>query len=228
MNKRIASLLAELSALASPEVRDSQTRFGITSIHRLGISVPILHRFAKQCGKDHDLALALWQTGLFEARVVAALIDVPAEVTKKQMEQWAKDFDSWGIVDTCCGYLFDKTDHAWEKAVTWATRKPEFVKRASFALMAYLAVHQKQVADTTFHRFFPLIEQAAADDRLYVRKAVNWALRQLGKRSPALHPLAVATAQRIQHQGTKSARWIAADALRELQGDQVKKRLEIL
>jgi len=221
----VDSVLKRLTALGTAKVRDSQANFGINSGQRLGIAAPAIKAFAKTLGKDHDLALLLWKTGIFEARAVATMIDVPAKVTKKQMEDWAKDFDSWAIVDACCSYLFDKTAYAWDKAVEWTTRKPEFVKRAGFSLMAYLAVHDKKADDERFHAFFPLMEREAGDDRIYVRKAVNWALRQLGKRSQEVYPLAVATAERIQAQGTKSARWIAADALRELRNEKVRKRL---
>jgi 3-methyladenine DNA glycosylase AlkD len=227
MKDRVEALLQQLSVLATSAVRDSQARFGIASATRLGIPTPAIKAFAKQVGKDHELALLLWETGIFEAQAVAALIDEPKKVTKKQMEQWAKDFDSWALVDACCGYLFDKTAHAWDLAMEWPGRKAEYVKRAGFSLMAYLAVHDKKADDERFHDFFPVMEREAGDDRLYVRKAVNWALRQLGKRSKALHPLAVRTAERIQKQGSKSARWIAADALRELRGEKVRTRLSI-
>lgn len=220
-----ATALAQLTALSSPAMYAQQARFGIASAQRLGIAAPVLKAFARQLGKDHALAQDLWQTGIFEARVVAVLIDVPAQVTKKQMDAWAKDCDSWALVDACCGYLFDKTAQAWEKAVAWTTRQPEFVKRAGFSLMAALAVHDKKAEDARFVTFFPFLEREACDDRLYVRKAVNWALRQMGKRSLWLHPLAVATARRIAQQDSRSARWIAADALRELTSAKVLERL---
>lgn len=227
MKDRAEDVVQQLSTLASTAVSDSQERFGIASTRRLGITSPEIKAFAQTLGKDHDLALVLWQTGIFEAQVVAALIDEPAKVTKKQMEHWAKDFDSWALVDACCCYLFDKTASAWDKAMEWPGRKAEYVKRAGFSLMAYLAVHNKKADDERFHAFFPIMEREAWDDRIYVRKAVNWALRQIGKRSAALHPLAVETAERIQRQGSKSARWIAADALRELRGAKVLARLGI-
>jgi 3-methyladenine DNA glycosylase AlkD len=141
------------------------------------------------------------------------------------MDRWARDLDSWGICDCCCCYLFRKSPFAWPKAVAWAAKKPEFVKRAGFALMAYLAVHDKAADDASFLKLLPIIERESDDDRPFVRKAVNWALRQIGKRNLRLHAEAVAAGERIRARGTRSARWIAADALRELRKEKVLARL---
>jgi len=171
------------------------------------------------------LALELWETGNFEARAVAFWIDDPKQVTKKQMDAWAKDFDNWATVDGTCCYLFCRTPYAYEKATEWSGKKPEFIKRAGFSLMAYLAVHDKTAADEKLAEFLPIIEKHSDDERNFVKKAVNWALRQIGKRSMDLNELAIEAAERIKLQNTRSARWIASDALRELKSPKVLDRL---
>lgn len=218
-------VLSAIDALASGNVRESMRRFGIRVDNAKGVSAPALHALARKIGRSHLLAGQLWASAIFEARVVAALIDEPDKVTRAQMDRWARDLDSWAVCDACCCYLFRKTPFAWDKAVQWAGRKPEFVKRAGFALMAYLAVHDTEAADERFARLLPVIERESDDDRPFVRKAVNWALRQIGKRNARLHPTAVEAAERIWRRGTRSARWIAADALRELRSEQVRARL---
>jgi 3-methyladenine DNA glycosylase AlkD len=222
-----AEVLRTLQALGSRTARDSMRRFGISSDNAHGVTTPQLKSLARRLGKSHDLAAELWDSGVFEARAVAALIDEPAKVSRAQMERWARAFDSWAICDGCCCYLFRRTPFAWEKARVWSGRKAEFVKRAGFALMAYLAVHDKQTADAAFEEFFPLMIREADDDRLYVRKAINWALRQIGKRSKYLHPRAVKTAEVIRKRNTPSGRWIAADALRELRSERVRAKLRL-
>ncbi len=201
-------------------------RYGIRAEGALGVSAPVLRAKAREIGRDHDLALALWASGVREARVLAALIAEPSRVTRPLMDRWARDFDSWDICDAVCCNLFDRTTLAWTVAVEWARREPEFVKRAGFVLMAALAVHDKAAPDRRFLPFLKLVEGAADDERNFVRKAVNWALRQIGKRSPGLRLAAVRTARRIAaaHQ-TGGARWIAADALRELQRAEVRARV---
>ncbi|MGH9947997.1 MAG: DNA alkylation repair protein, partial [Pyrinomonadaceae bacterium] len=173
----------------------------------------------------HVLAQELWETGIYDARAVAFMIDDPKQVTRKQMEMWARDFDNWATVDGTCCYLFCRTPFAYEKAVEWAGKKPEFVKRAGFSLMAYLSVHDRMAADAKLAAFLPIIERHSDDDRNFVKKAVNWSLRQIGKRNLRLNILAVETAERIKLQNSKSARWIAADALRELKSENVLDRL---
>jgi 3-methyladenine DNA glycosylase AlkD len=194
-----------------------------------GITAPILKQYArvvkKQADDRHALAQGLWKTGIYDARAVAFLIDDPNQVTKKQMDAWARDFDNWATVDGTCGYLFCRTPFAYEKAFEWAGKKPEFIKRAGFSLMAYLAVHDKKAEDAKLAAFLPVIEKHSDDDRNFVRKAVNWALRQIGKRNLNLNKLAIETAERIKLQNAKPARWIAADALRELTSEKVIERL---
>lgn len=218
-------LVAELRAMANPRNVEGMARFGISSTNTLGVSVPALRALAKRAGRDHALALALWATGIHEAHILAALVDVPAQVTRRQMDRWAADFDSWDVVDGCCGDLFDKTPFAYDKAMQWSARRPEYVKRAGFVLMAALAVHDKRASDSAFLAFLPVIVRESGDDRNFVKKAVNWALRNIGKRSPALNRRAVAVAQELQARESRAARWIASDALRELASDAVQKRI---
>lgn len=221
-----AEIIDELRALADPSQLDGMARFGINTERSLGaISMKTLRTLAKRIGRDHDLALALWDTGIREARLLACPVDDPAAVTEEQMEAWATDFDSWELVDTCCGNLFDKTPFAYAKAVEWSSREEEFVKRAAFALMAWSAVHDKRAPDSVFIDLLPIIEREAGDPRNFVRKAINWALRQIGKRTLALNAAAIETAERILADGPRSARWVASDALRELQSDAVQRRL---
>jgi PAS domain S-box-containing protein len=223
---RSRDILRELRAKADPSAREGMARFGIATDRALGgTSVPALRAMAKRIGRDHDLAAELWASGIHEARLLAAMVDDPARVTEGQMEAWAADFDSWDMVDGACSSLFDKTPFAYDKAVEWSGRDEEFVKRAGFVLMAVLAVHDKSAPDETFRRLFPLIEAQAGDRRNFVRKAVNWALRQIGKRNPTLNREAVAVARRIQSNGPRTARWVASDALRELESEAVRTRL---
>ena len=199
--------------------------FGIEAARAVGLSAPLLHRMAREIGRDHELALELWASGVHEARHLAALIDQPEAVTPAQMERWAKNFSSWDIVDSCCRYLFLYTPFAWKKAVEWSLRREEFVKRAGFSQMAYLAVHDKQAPDAKFLRLFPRIRRGATDQRNFVRKAVNWALRQIGKRNLHLNRRAIQLAEEIRGLESPAARWIAADALRELRSIAVQRRL---
>jgi 3-methyladenine DNA glycosylase AlkD len=219
-------VMRAIDALASGDVRAGLARFGIPSHKARGVSTPQLKALARKIGRDHALAGKLWDTGVFEARALAALIDEPDRVTRAQMERWARDLDSWAVCDACCCYLFCRTSFAWDKAMAWAGRRPEFVKRAGFALMAYLAVHDKAADDAAFARLLPVIERESDDDRPFVRKAVNWALRQIGKRNAALNALAITAAERVHARGTPAARWVAADALRELRGAGVQARLK--
>jgi 3-methyladenine DNA glycosylase AlkD len=218
-------IIKTLRGLGSARGRNGMARFGISVDNALGISVTQLRRVAKNIRRDHALAQSLWATGIHEARILASIIDVPAEVTQKQMEAWAAAFNSWDLVDQCCGNLFDKTPYAWDKAIEWSGRSEEFVKRAGFSLMAYLAVHDKKSPDNRFEAFLPVIEREATDDRNFVKKAVNWALRQIGKRNARLNDTAIRRAERINKLDSRSARWIAADALRELRKPAVQQRL---
>ncbi len=211
--------------MGNPRNVEGMARFGISATNTLGISVPALKKLARGIGRDHALARRLWDSGIHEARHLAALIDEPALVAERQMERWAKDFDSWDIVDGCCLNLFAETPYAHRKAVEWSRREEEYVKRAAFSLMAVLAVHDKQAADAKFLRFLPIIKREAVDERNFVKKAVNWALRQIGKRNLNLNRAAIRTAREIRQIDSRSARWIAADALRELTSDAVQRRL---
>ncbi|HEU4760019.1 MAG TPA: DNA alkylation repair protein [Dehalococcoidia bacterium] len=218
-------VLARLRSLADPDAVAGMARFGINTTTAYGISVPALRRLAREIGRDHALAQQLWASGIHEARKLAPLIDDPAQVTEKQMERWAAGLDSWDVCDACCGDLFDKTPFAYRKAVDWSARPEEFVKRAGFALMAYLAVHDKKAADDAFLAFLPLIKREATDGRNFVKKAVNWALRQIGKRNRNLNAAAIAAAREVRAIDSPSARWIAADALRELTNPKTQARL---
>jgi len=182
-----------------------------------------LRRMAREIGRDHGLALKLWRSGIPDARILAALVDEPSRVTERQMERWVRDFDSWDVCDQVCSNLFDRTTFARSKALEWSGREEEFVKRAGFVLMAAMAVHDKKAADSVFRRFLPIIKHESTDDRNYVRKAVNWALRQIGKRNGPLHGEAVKVAREIKEIDSKAARWIASDALRELTNPKVRK-----
>ncbi|MFZ4480115.1 MAG: DNA alkylation repair protein [Rhodoferax sp.] len=222
---RLAAALALLRRDARPGELSGMARFGIDIERRLGLSVPAMRRAARTLGRDHDLALALWDTGIPDARIVAAMVAEPARLGSRQMDAWARGFSSWDVCDQVCASAFLASPLAWRKVALWATRRQEFVRRAAFSLLAALAVHDKSAGDERFVAALSLIEAAAADERNYVRKAVNWALRSIGKRNLALNAEAVSAAQRIGKQDSRSARWIAADALRELGSAAVQKRL---
>ena len=225
----VAEIVKHLSSLGSTKNVEGMSYFGIKTLKSFGVPTPVLKRYAREVKKtaldQHALAQELWETEIYDARAVAFWIDDPNLVTKPQMDAWAKDFDNWATVDGTCCYLFCRTPFAYEKAFEWAEKKPEFLKRAGFSMMAYLAVHDKKADDEKLAAFFPIIEKHSDDDRNFVRKAVNWALRQIGKRSQNLNKLAIEAAERIKLQNTKSARWIAADALRELKSEAVTTRL---
>ena len=214
---RLQTALALLHSNARPEALESLERFGIVGNGRLGLSVPAMRGMARMLGRDHALAQELWDTGIPDARIVASMVAEPALLTSRQMDAWVKGFAAWDVCDQTCLNAFVKSPLAWGKVEAWATRKEEFVRRASFALLATLAVHDKKASDASFITALALVEAAAMDDRNFVKKAVNWALRGIGKRNTNLREQATAAALRIQQQRSKSARWIAADALRELQ-----------
>lgn len=218
-------ILKRLVALSSPEAVAGMARFGINPSNTYGVSIPALRKMARDIGKDHALALALWSSGIHEARILAGMVDEPGKVTGEQMESWAADFDSWDVCDQVCSNLFDKTEFAYQKAHEWSGRKEEFIKRAGFVLMAALSVHDKRAGDEKFLEFLPVIKREAVDDRNFVKKAVNWALRQIGKRNLNLNREAIETAREIQGIDSKAARWIASDALRELTDEKTQKRL---
>jgi 3-methyladenine DNA glycosylase AlkD len=224
-DRRVTDVLAELERHGDPRNVEGMARYGIRSARAYGAPAPVIARLARGIGRDHRLAARLWRTGVLEARALAALIDDARLVDGRQMERWAADFDSWAICDHVCGKLFDRAPLAWRKARAWSRSRREFVKRAAFALVAWLAVHDKQAPDEKFLAFLPVIEREAADDRNMVKKAVNWALRQIGKRNPALNRRAIACARRLRRQRSAAARWVAADALRELRSSAVQARM---
>ncbi len=221
------TVIARLQALANPDNVAGMRRYGINTQDTLGISIYTLRPIAKEIGRDHALALALWDSGIHEARILASYVDAPLEVTEAQLERWVLDFDSWDVCDQVCD-LFGKTPFAYEKAFEWSLREEEFVKRAGFVLMAELAAHDKKAPDEKMAQFLPVIARESSDERNFVKKAVNWALRNIGKRNRHLNGLAIETAQNIrQTSGSKAARWIAADALRELTGEKVQERVRL-
>ncbi len=219
-------ILDKLKALANPNNVAGMARFGINPHNTYGVSIPTLRQFARDIGKDHDLAADLWLSGIHEARILAAFIDVPSLVTEDQMEKWVNDFDSWDVCDQCCSNLFNLTQFAYDKAIEWCTSRKEFVKRAGFVMMAALAVKDKTAYDRQFEPFFVNIKVGATDNRNFVKKAVNWALRQIGKRNLTLNQKAIEVADEIRKMDSPSARWIAADALRELKNPAVQSRLK--
>jgi 3-methyladenine DNA glycosylase AlkD len=220
-----SKVLRRLKEVSNPNGVAGMARFGINPKNTYGISIPTLRRIAKELGRNHSLAGELWESGVHEARILASMIEMPEKVTPAQMDRWVKEFDSWDICDQCCSNLFDKTKAAHRKVYEWSSRHEEFVKRAGFALMAALAVHDKKTPNAHFLRFLRSIKREATDERNFVKKAVNWGLRQIGKRNLQLNRAAIRTAKEIQRMDSKSARWIAADGLRELTSAQVQRRL---
>jgi 3-methyladenine DNA glycosylase AlkD len=218
-------ILREMKSHANAANVAGMARFGINPKETLGLSMPFLRALAKRIGTDHILAQRLWRSGIHEARILAALVDDPAQVTPAQMDSWMEDFDSWDVCDQVCGNLFDRTRYARRKAAAWAKKTLEYQRRAGFALMAALAWHDPKAGDEVFLGFLPVIERFAFDERNFVKKAVNWALRNIGKRNRKLHKAAVACARRIAKQDSRAARWIAKDALRELANPKTVARI---
>jgi 3-methyladenine DNA glycosylase AlkD len=229
MNKTVQGydeILKKLKSMENPRNVAGMARFGIRPRSKvIGISVPTLRDMAKEIGKDHQLALRLWNSGIHEARVLACLVDDPEQVTERQMDDWVRGFDSWDVCDGCCSNLFDKTKMAFQKAFDWSAREEEYVKRAGFVMMAALSVHDKKAEDKKFLAFLPVIIRASKDERNFVKKAVNWALRQIGKRNKRLNNAAIKVGEGIAKLDSPSARWIASDALRELRSEKVQSRL---
>ncbi|OGY23695.1 MAG: DNA alkylation repair protein [Candidatus Woykebacteria bacterium RBG_13_40_7b] len=209
-------IIAKLRSQSNPKNVEGMVRFGINPENTLGIPIPVLRKTAKEIGKGHSLAQELWDSGIHEVKILASMVDDPKEVTEAQMDSWVKDFDSWDVCDQVCMNLFDKTPFAYEKTKDWAEKEEEFVRRAGFAMMACLAWHDKTASDEKFLEFFPLIKKYSTDERNYVKKSVNWALRQIGKGRPKLLSKAIEVAEEIEKIDLKSAKWIAKDALREL------------
>ncbi len=222
----VKDVLDKLQSKAKPEQLTGMAKYGITVEGRLGVSVPDMRNLAKELGRDHELALDLWRTGIAEARIVAGMVGDPAKLTEEQMEEWVKGINSWDVCDQVCMNLFEKNQLAWKKIIDWSEREEEFVKRTAFSLIACLAWHDKKASESKFVELLPVIARAATDERNFVKKAVNWALRNIGKRNLNLNQAAINTAREIQKLDSKAARWIAADAIRELESDAVQSRLK--
>ncbi len=218
-------VINQLKALSNPKAVEGMARFGINPENTYGVSIPNLRKLARDIGVNHTLAQQLWESGIHEARILASMVDSPAMATEEQIERWVLDFDSWDVCDQCCLNLLKKTRFAYQKAVEWSANDKEFTKRAGFALMACLAVSDKQAGDQQFEQFLPLIKREAGDNRNFVKKAVTWALRQIGKRNLNLNKRAIETAEEVQGMDFKSARWIASDAIKELTSQAVQQRL---
>jgi len=225
-SKECEETIRELRRLGNPSNVVGMGRYGISTNGTLGVSMPALKDLAKRIGRRHELASELWDSGLHEARILAAWVAEPSRTDRAMMERWACQFDSWDVCDQVCGHLFSRAGPAYEVIPGWTAREEEFVRRAGFVMMAALAVHDKKAGDDVFLGFFPLIERGACDGRNFVKKAVSWAIRQMGKRDLRLRLECVALAERLKAQGTTSARWIAADAIRELNSPAVLARLE--
>jgi 3-methyladenine DNA glycosylase AlkD len=222
---RVREVLVWLERRGSKRNREGMARYGIVADKVFGVSVSTLQQLARRLGRDHDLAAALWKTGWYEARMLTSFIDDPARITPAQMDRWARDFDNWAICDTVCFHLFDRTPHAWQKVEQWSRRRDEFVKRAGFALLAGLSLHDKRAGDEAFLRSLVLVERAAADDRNFVKKGVSWALRVIGRRNQALNAAAVEVSRRLAESSKPAARWVGKGALKELTSPVVRRRL---
>lgn len=222
----LPQLKSELKKNVRPNALEGMARFGIDTSQAYGVSIPVLRQLAKQIGRDHKFAQTLWDAGIHETRIIASMIDEPDKVTKSQMDKWANDFNSWDVCDQCCSNLFRKTPYAHEKAMEWSESKKEFVKRAGFTMMAVIAVHDKKATDNDFDKFFKQIKCGSTDERNFIKKAVNWALRQMGKRNKALNKKALAVAKEIEKIDSKSAKWIAKDAIRELTDQKIISRIK--
>ncbi len=217
VEKQVQEALAWLKRHGTKARRDGMARYGIPLGNAYGVTMPDIQKLGKQLGKRHELALALWDTGQYEARLLCAYVDVPGAVTPAQMDRWARDFDSWAVCDTLCFALFDRTPHAWKKVEQWSGKRDEFVKRAAFAMLASLTIHDRNADRALFLRGLELIEREAGDARNFVSKAVNWALRSIGKkRDPELKKAAVAVATRLSASAEAAPRWVGKDALRDI------------
>jgi 3-methyladenine DNA glycosylase AlkD len=222
---RVADVLAWLEKRGTARNREGMARYGIVAHKVFGVSMATMQSLAKRLGRDHALAQALWATGWYEARILCAFVGEPARVTAAEMDRWARDFDNWAICDTICMHLFDRTPHAWRKAEQWSGKRTEFVKRAGFALIASLALHDKAAGDAPFRSALRLVERDATDSRNFVKKAVNWALRSVGSRNTALHAAALEVAERLAASADATARWVGKDAVRALRSAPTLKRV---
>lgn len=218
-------IMQRLRSLSNLKAVAGMNKFGINTQKTYGVSIPNLRILAREVRESHALSQQLWSSEIHEARILASMIDDPKQVTEDQMDNWVNDFDSWDVCDQCCNNLFRKTKFAYQKCFDWSSRKQEFVKRAGFALMACLAIGDKKANNGNFVKFFPIITKESIDDRNFVKKAINWALRQIGKRNIELNKKAIEIAKEIQRIDSKSAQWIASDAIRELTSERVQKKL---
>jgi 3-methyladenine DNA glycosylase AlkD len=224
----VEEIITKLKTKAKPGNVEGMAKYGMTADLRLGVSVPDMRKIAKETGNDHKLALELWKTGIPEARIVAALVGEPEKLTEQQMEDWVKDINSWDVCDQVCMNLFEKTQLCWKKIIEWSEREEEFVRRTAFSLIACLAWHDKEVKDEQFISLFPVIEHGATDERNFVKKAVNWALRNIGKRNKNLNKAAIKAAKDIRQLDSKAARWVASGAIRELESEAVQRRFSLV
>ena len=222
----VKDVLDKLQSKAQPEQLKGMAKYGMTVEQRLGVSVPDMRKLAKEIGRDHKLALDLWRTGIAEAKIVAAMVGEPDKLTEEQMEDWVTGIDSWDVCDQVCMNLFEKNRLAWKKIVDWSEREDEFVKRTAFSLIACLAWHDKKASDDKFIEVLPVIIRGATDERNFVKKAVSWALRNIGKRNLDLNKAAIDTAKEIKRLDSKAARWVASDTLRELESEAIRSRLK--
>jgi 3-methyladenine DNA glycosylase AlkD len=226
MEEEVSAVLTSLERLGSRRIREEMaTRYGIHTTKAFGVSMAKMQLLAKRLGRNHELAAALWGTGWYEARMLASLIDEPSRVTSAQMDRWCRDFDNWAVCDTVCFHLFDRTPYAFRKVAAWCDRREEFVKRAAFALLASLALHDKRTGDQPFVESLLFVERAATDERNFVKKSVNWALRAIGKRNRALNAAAVTVAARLADSPDATARWLGKGAIRELASPATTRRL---
>jgi 3-methyladenine DNA glycosylase AlkD len=225
LESRVDETLRWLEKRGTKANRDGMARYGIFAKKVYGVSMTTIKSQAKKLGKDHELALALWDTGWYEARILTAFVDEPARVTPSQMDQWARDFDNWGICDSICFHLFDKTPHAWSRIEQWSKRNAEFVKRGAFALLAAVALHDKKAPDAPFLKSLKLIDRAADDDRNFVKKGVSWALRSVGHRNTALHSASLALAEKFAASDDRTKRWIGKDVLRDITRPMILRKI---
>ena len=223
--EQVEAALVSLEKMSTKRDRDNLMRFGITAGKAFGVSMANIQVLSKRLGRSHELAAALWDTGWYEARLLTSFVDEPARVTPAQMDRWCRDFDNWGICDTVCFHLFDRTPHAWTKVAQWHDKRAEFVKRAAFALLASLALHDKRAPDARFVEGLAFVEAAAGDERNFVKKGVSWALRLIGRRNTALNTHALGVARRLAASPEAAARWVGKGAVKELTSPLVMRRL---
>ncbi len=224
-NHSVNDIVKKLKSKANPNNLEGMARYGISTNNRLGNSIPTLRKLAKEIGKNHELSLELWEEGIDETRILASMIGEGDKLTEAQCEKWVADFNSWDVCDQVCMNLFDKLPFAEKKISQWSKREEEFVRRAAFALIACTAVHNKEKPDNEFIKLLPLIKKAATDERNYVKKAVSWALRNIGKRNKNLNKEVIKFAKELEKTDSKSARWIGRDTLKEIQSEKIRKKL---